>query len=175
MNSLTNKNLKELAGIETKHTDSRALGWTWRAYYTTNHTTGGSPYHGGKVKQGAISGYYGYFDDIKRTKTLSGAGYNKEDFSIYYAVDNLSEELPHLTEEQRAELKEAAKLFKSGESFAVRIINRKAEEGKGSFYFETIRKDDTSRGTYLGKYPMKNARRVPVAGVRGFKGIRGIE
>lgn len=152
MNSLTNKNLKELAGIETKHTDNRTWGWTWRGYYSIG-STGLSPYKDGKVVNGSIAGHFGHWaTDVKRTKTMSGMGYNKEDFSLFHAVDNLSRELPDLTEEQRKELKEAAELFKSGESYAIRNINRKAEEGEGSFYFEMLRKDDNRVGTYQGKY-----------------------
>ena len=151
MNTLTNPNMKGIAGIETKHTDSRTWGWTWRSYYMAD-STGPSPYQGGRVKDGGLSGYYGYFEDIKRTGAVTGAGYNKEDWSIMLAVSNLAKEIKDLTDEQRAELKEAADLFEQGESWAVRELNKKAEDGTGSFYFETIKKDNNRRGTYMGKY-----------------------
>lgn len=155
MNTLTNPNMKGIAGIETKHTDNRTWGWTWRSYYIAD-STGLNPWHYGDLRRDALSrfygDFYGDFKDVKRTATVSGSGYNKEDWSIMLAVSNLSKEIKDLTDEQRAELKEAADLFKQGESWAVGELNKKAEEGTGSFYFETIRKDDTSRGTYMGKY-----------------------
>jgi hypothetical protein len=140
--------LTGLATLETKHTDNKTWGWTWRTYFTDSIHGGGI----GTTKAGEVSRYFGHFDSVNRTGVFSGCGYNKEDFSASSALMALSKTLPGLTNEQRQELATIAESFKGGVSYTAREVNKKAEEGAGSFWVDVIRIDNTSRGTYIGNY-----------------------
>jgi len=158
-------NLEDVAGLETKHTDNKTWGWTWRVYYVVNQT-GPSPFFEKakqpgltgkqtnflKIGDGAISGYFGYFDDVKRTSAVVGGGYNKEDWAIMCAIYGLLKSVLGLTDDEKEELKKVAETFQSGEASAIYENNQKAENGESSFWIEKLRKDDNRRGTYLGKY-----------------------